>query len=114
MRHQLERVIPWRADNVLSTYKVEPAGPGDNRLVVMAGIAVLDELAEAEDRIEALKQDIADLTETLQTLPGMIPEIRRYSCGPDVTGDDGNFDFAATAEFDDEVAHRIDLWLGAP
>jgi cell division protein ZapA len=35
---------------------------GDNRLVVMAGIAVLDELAEAEDRIEALKQDIADLT----------------------------------------------------
>ena len=35
---------------------------GDNRLVVMAGIAVLDELAEAEDRIEVLKQDIADLT----------------------------------------------------
>jgi cell division protein ZapA len=35
---------------------------GDNRLVVMAGIAVLDELAEAEDRIEALKKDIADLT----------------------------------------------------
>lgn len=35
---------------------------GDNRLVVMAGIAVLDELAEAEDRIEALKQDISDLT----------------------------------------------------
>jgi cell division protein ZapA len=35
---------------------------GDNRLVVMAGIAVMDELAEAENRIEALKQDIADLT----------------------------------------------------
>lgn len=35
---------------------------GDNRLVVMAGIAVLDELAEAEDRIEALKRDIEDLT----------------------------------------------------
>jgi cell division protein ZapA len=35
---------------------------GDNRLVVMAGIAVLDELAAAEDRIEALKQDISDLT----------------------------------------------------
>ena len=34
---------------------------GDNRLVVMAGIAVLDELAEAEDRIEALKQDIAEM-----------------------------------------------------
>ena len=35
---------------------------GDNRLTVMAGIAVLDELAEAERRIAALKQDIADLT----------------------------------------------------
>jgi len=35
---------------------------GDNRLIVMAGIAVLDELAEAENRIEALKQDIAELT----------------------------------------------------
>ena len=41
---------------------------GDNRLVVMAGIAVLDELAEAEDRIEALKQDIADLTAAGQEL----------------------------------------------
>jgi cell division protein ZapA len=35
---------------------------GDNRLVVMAGIAVLDELSEAENRIADLKQDIADLT----------------------------------------------------
>jgi len=35
---------------------------GDNRLIVMAGIAVLDELAEAEKRIEDLKADIADLT----------------------------------------------------
>jgi cell division protein ZapA len=41
---------------------------GDNRLVVMAGIAVLDELAEAEDRITALKQDIADLTSAGQAL----------------------------------------------
>ena len=41
---------------------------GDNRLVVMAGIAVLDELAEAEDRIAALKQDIADLTAAGQEL----------------------------------------------
>jgi cell division protein ZapA len=35
---------------------------GDARLTVMAGIAVLDELAEAERRIEGLKQDIAELT----------------------------------------------------
>ena len=35
---------------------------GDNRLTVMAGIAVLDELAEAERRIALLKQDVANLT----------------------------------------------------
>jgi len=36
---------------------------GDNRLTVMAGIAVLDELAEAERKIEALKADVANLTQ---------------------------------------------------
>ncbi len=35
---------------------------GDNRLIVMAGIAVMDELAETENRIASLNQDIADLT----------------------------------------------------
>ena len=35
---------------------------GDTRLTVMAGIAVLDELAEAERKIEGLRQDIAELT----------------------------------------------------
>jgi cell division protein ZapA len=35
---------------------------GDNRLIVMAGIAVLDELGEAEKRIEQLKEDIIELT----------------------------------------------------
>ena len=34
---------------------------GDNRLVVMAAIAVLDELGEAEKRIDSLKADIAEL-----------------------------------------------------
>ena len=36
---------------------------GDNRLTVMAGIAVIDELGEAERRIAQLRQDVADLTE---------------------------------------------------
>jgi general secretion pathway protein L len=34
VRHQLERVVPWRADNVLFTYKTAPVGAGDNRLLV--------------------------------------------------------------------------------
>ncbi|WP_375452236.1 cell division protein ZapA [uncultured Devosia sp.] len=35
---------------------------GDNRLTVMAGIAVVDELAEAERRIEALQMEVTILT----------------------------------------------------
>ncbi len=35
---------------------------GDTRLTVMAGIAVLDELSEAERLIAKLRQDVADLT----------------------------------------------------
>jgi general secretion pathway protein L len=34
VRHQLERLVPWRADNVLHTYRAVPAGNGDNRLIV--------------------------------------------------------------------------------
>jgi cell division protein ZapA len=36
---------------------------GDNRLTVMAGLAVLDELEEAERKILALQRSIAELTE---------------------------------------------------
>ncbi len=50
---------------------------GDNRLVVMAGIAVLDELAEAEDRIEALKKDIADLTTAGQEVATEAEDLER-------------------------------------
>jgi cell division protein ZapA len=35
---------------------------GDNRLTVMAGIAILDELAEANRKIGELQQDVASLT----------------------------------------------------
>lgn len=41
---------------------------GDNRLTVMAGIAVLDELSEAEKRIAKLEQDVADLSRAGQEL----------------------------------------------
>jgi cell division protein ZapA len=41
---------------------------GDNRLTVMAGIAVLDELAEAERKIMKLNEDILRLTEAGEAL----------------------------------------------
>jgi cell division protein ZapA len=36
---------------------------GDNRLTVMAGISILDELDAAERRIAQLQQDLSDLTQ---------------------------------------------------
>jgi len=39
---------------------------GDTRLTVMAGIAVLDELAEAEKRIKALEGEVSLLTQAGQ------------------------------------------------
>ena len=50
---------------------------GDNRLVVMAGIAVLDELAEAERRIEALNRDIAELTTAGRELTLEVEELEQ-------------------------------------
>jgi cell division protein ZapA len=41
---------------------------GDNRLTVMAGIAVLDELEEAEKKIAALKADVENLTKVGEEL----------------------------------------------
>jgi len=50
---------------------------GDNRLTVMAGIAVLDELAEAERRITQLQQDVADLTGAGEALTQEAEELER-------------------------------------
>ncbi len=50
---------------------------GDNRLTVMAGIAVLDELAEAERRIAELKQDVASLTHAGEALSHEAEELER-------------------------------------
>jgi cell division protein ZapA len=50
---------------------------GDNRLTVMAGIAVLDELAEAERKIAALEQNVASLTQAGQAVSGEAEELER-------------------------------------
>jgi len=51
-----------RFNRHIDAFKGDFGEIGDNRLTVMAGIAVLDELADAERRMELLKQDMADLT----------------------------------------------------
>lgn len=45
---------------------------GDTRLTVMAGIAVVDELAEAEKRIKALEQEVLVLTRAGQEVAAEI------------------------------------------
>lgn len=45
---------------------------GDNRLTVMAGIAVVDELSEAEKRIKALEQEVLVLTRAGQEVAAEI------------------------------------------
>lgn len=50
---------------------------GDNRLTVMAGIAVLDELAEAERKIAKLQQDIVNLTRAGEDLTAESEDLER-------------------------------------
>lgn len=50
---------------------------GDNRLTVMAGIAIVDELAEAERRIAVLQQDVANLTHAGEALTHEAEELER-------------------------------------
>jgi cell division protein ZapA len=48
---------------------------GDGRLTVMAGIAVLDELAESERRIAALEGKVEELTQAGQALSGELEQL---------------------------------------
>jgi cell division protein ZapA len=48
---------------------------GDSRLTVMAGIAVLDELFEAERQIAALKQDVSNLTHAGEAMAAETEEL---------------------------------------
>jgi cell division protein ZapA len=50
---------------------------GDNRLTVMAGIALMDELEEAERKIAALRQNIVELTQAGNDLTQESEELER-------------------------------------
>jgi cell division protein ZapA len=51
-----------RFNKHIDAFKGDFGEIGDNRLTVMAGIAVLDELVDAERRIALLREDVANLT----------------------------------------------------
>lgn len=50
---------------------------GDNRLTVMAGIAALDELYEAQAEIQKLRQDVAELTRAGEAMAAETEEIEQ-------------------------------------
>jgi hypothetical protein len=54
---------------------------------------------------DASDADIAAVGAALGELPGQIPEIRRYTFGPDAGLADGNARFGIVADFDD-----VDGW----
>ncbi len=66
-----------RFNKHIEAFKGDFGEIGDNRLTVMAGIAVVDELAEAERRIALLKQDVANLTQAGEALTQEFEELER-------------------------------------
>ncbi len=50
---------------------------GDQRLVVMAGIAALDELFEAQRQLAALRQDVTDLTRAGEAMAAETEEVEQ-------------------------------------
>lgn len=54
---------------------------GDNRLTVMAGIAVVDELAEAERRIKDLEREVTILTRAGQEVAAEIETLEARFAG---------------------------------
>lgn len=70
-----------RFDRQVEALKGAVGEIGDNRLTVMAGIAVVDELAEAERRIAELERDVQVLTEAGQEIAGEIEALEQKFAG---------------------------------
>lgn len=66
-----------RFNKHIDAFKGDFGEIGDNRLTVMAGIAVLDELADAERRIALLKADVANLTAAGEALTHEAEDLER-------------------------------------
>ena len=49
---------------------------------------------------ESSPEHVAALEEALSELPGILPDLRRYAYGTDAGINEGNYDFAVVAEFD--------------
>jgi len=77
---------------------------GDNRLTVMAGIAVLDELTAAERRVAALEAEVAELTRAGHEIASELEQAEQAFAG--------KLDAAATVL--ESVAGTLDNTLPLP
>lgn len=66
-----------RFNKHIDAFKGDFGEIGDYRLTVMAGIAVLDELADAERRIAQLQRSIAELTEAGEAISAEAEDLER-------------------------------------
>jgi hypothetical protein len=60
---------------------------------------------------EATEEEKERVASEVAKLPSIVPSVRAFASGPDAGLNQGNFDFAVTADFDDEdgyVAYRDD------
>ena len=60
---------------------------------------------------ETPAEAVAEITERLEGLPAIIPQLQAYRLGPDAGVNPGNFDFVVVADFDssdDYLAYRDD------
>jgi hypothetical protein len=60
-------------------------------------------------KAEAPKTIVTTLSDSLAKLPGLIPEIKAYSFGPDIGVNQGNDEFVVVADFatvDDYITYR--------
>jgi cell division protein ZapA len=69
--------LAQRFDRHVDQFKDGFGEIGDTRLTVMAGIAAMDELEEAERKIAKLQQDIVDLTEAGEALTAESEDLER-------------------------------------
>jgi hypothetical protein len=51
--------------------------------------------------------DVERIQEGLAGLPGVIPEVRTYTHGPDLRVGEGTWDYGIVAEFDDPAAWEV-------
>jgi hypothetical protein len=62
-------------------------------------------------KLEATEDEKQRVAAEVAKLPSMIPSVRAFASGPDAGLNQGNFDFAVTADFDDlagYLAYRDD------